>query len=700
MKIRILPPLAVLLLGVALGSAQSAPAAASDSTAEPSRKAKTGSGQPDKAAAYYHYALGHVYEEMAGMYGRSDYANRAIQEYRLAMENDPASGYLDAALAELYAKTGRIRDAVTEAQEILKRDPNNIEARKLLGRIYLRSLGDMQSGTQSTEVLKRAIEQYEALVKLQPSSVEDHLLLGRLYRLNNEIDKAENEFTTAIKIQPYSEEAITTLAYLYNEKGNPARAAEVLNSIPDANRSGRLYSALGYTYEQQKDYKKAVSAYRKAVELDHDNLDAMRGLAQNLANDGQADAALEQYKIIVEADPQDPQSYMRMAEIYRRDGKFDQALDALKQAQKYVQDSLEVPYHMAIVYQALGRTEEAITTLQDLVKKTEKPQGNYTSGERNNLAVFLERLGSVYRENGKTQLAVETFRRMLSLGDENMSRGYQEIVDTYREAKNWAQAMAVAKEGVSKLPKDRNLKLTLAAQLADSGQGEQALAQAKSLLKGAPEDREVYLSLAQMSSRLKRYKEAEEFMNQAAGLSNSPEEKSYLYFVWGAILERQKRYDEAEQMFRKVLDNDQRNAMALNYLGYMLADRGVRLEEALGYLKKAVALEPQNGAYLDSIGWAYFKLGDYDRAEDNLRRASERIGNDPTVQDHLGELYAKTGRLKLATVHWERAIAEWNRSVPAEIDNNDIQRVTKKLESAKVKLARQQGANKAEAAKP
>ena len=124
--------------------------------------------KPDQAAAYYHFALAHMYEEMMAMYGRSEYATKAIEEYRLAIENDPSSEYLNASLAELYAKTGRIRDAVLEAQEIIKRDPDNLEAHKLLGRIYLRSLGDLQPGTQSREVLTLAIEQYEAMVGSSP----------------------------------------------------------------------------------------------------------------------------------------------------------------------------------------------------------------------------------------------------------------------------------------------------------------------------------------------------------------------------------------------------------------------------------------------------------------------------------------------------------------------------------------------------
>ncbi len=129
--------------------------------------------------------------------------------------------------------------------------------------------------------------------------------------------------------------------------------------------------------------------------------------------------------------------------------------------------------------------------------------------------------------------------------------------------------------------------------------------------------------------------------------------------------------------------------MALNYLGYMLADRDTRLEEALGYIRRAVALDPQNGAYLDSLGWAYYKMGNYDLAEENLRRASERINNDPTVHDHLGELYMKTGRLKLAAANWERSLEEWNKTIPAEMDTDDIAKVQKDLETARVKLAKQ-----------
>src|SRR5271165_6597757 len=309
------------MISVAAAAAGQSTQTSADSKQPETTAPQSSPRKVDRSAAYYHYALAHMYEEQVTVYGRSDLANKAIEEYRQAIEADPSSEFLTAGLAELYVKTGRIRDAVLEAQDIIKRDPKNLEAHKLLGRIYLRSLGDMPGGSGSDNVLKLAIEQYEEIVKLEPNNVDDHLLLGRLYRLNTDLQKAEAEFKTAIKLDPSSEEAVTTLAMLYTDEGDSARALQVLASVPDTARSAKLYSALGAAYEQRKEYKNAIDAYRHAVVLDRDNLDAIRGLAENYMNDGQLDAALEQYKVIVDSNPEDAQSYVRISEIYRRQSK-------------------------------------------------------------------------------------------------------------------------------------------------------------------------------------------------------------------------------------------------------------------------------------------------------------------------------------------------------------------------------------------
>jgi len=679
----------MILVAVSAAAGQTSPSSSSDSKQADSKPAQSSPRKVDRAAAYYHYTMAHMYEEMVTAYGRSDLANKSIEEYRLAIEADPSSEFLTSGLAELYVKTGRIRDAVLEAQDIIKRDPKNLEAHKLLGRIYLRSLGDMPGGNGSDNVLKLAIEQYEQIVKIEPTNVDDHLLLGRLYRLNNDLQKAESELKTAIKLDPGSEEAVTTLAMLYTDEGDTAHALQVLSSVPDSARSAKLYAALGAAYEQRKDYKSAIDAFRHAIVLDRDNLDAIRGLAENLLNDGQLDAALEQYKVIVDSNPEDAQSYVRMAEIYRRQAKYDLALENLKKADTLVPESAEVPYSMAAVYQAQGRYDDAIKLLQDLLKKTESSQS-----DRNNRGIFIERLGMIYREQENYTAAVETFRKMLTLGDDNARSGYQEIIDTYREAKQWAQATAAAKEAVQKLPDDRDLRIVLDAQLADTGETDKAISDVRSMLKGGQEDREVYVRLGIMYTRAKRWNDAMEALGKAEQLSTKTDDKAYVWFLRGDVYQHQKMFDQAEAEFKKVLNSvspsDPQSGATLNYLGYMNADRGVKLDESLTYIKQALVLEPNNPAYLDSLGWAYFKLGKYDLAEENLTKAAVHMSSDPTVQEHLGDLYQKTGRLKLAAAHWDRAVQEWNKTVPAEVDNEALAKVQQELDAAKVKLAKEE----------
>ncbi len=665
----------------------------SDSNAPGAKPAQTSPRKVDKSAAYYHYTLAHMYEEMVTAYGRSDLALKATEEYRLAIEADPSSEFLTSGLAELYVKTGRIADAVKEAQDIIKHDPKNLEAHKLLGRIYLRSLGDMPGGSGSDNILKLAIDQYETITKLDPDSVDDHLLLGRLYRLNNDMQKGEGELKTAIKLDPSSEEAVTTLAMLYTDEGDTAHALQVLSSIPDSARSAKLYAALGAAYEQRKDYRSAIDAFRHAIVLDRDNLDAIRGLAENLLNDGQLDASLEQYKVIADSNPEDAQTYVRMSEIYRREAKYDLALENLKRADTLVPDTMDVPYSIAAVYQAQGRYDEAIKILQDLLKRTEKSETGSSQADRNNRAIFIERLGMVYREQENYAAAVDIFRKMLPLGEENARSGYQEIIDTYREAKQWPQATAAAKEAVQKLPDDRDLRMVLDAQLADTGEVDKSTADIRSLLKGGPEDREVYLRLGIIYTRAKDWNKALEALAKAEQLSTRPDDKAGVQFLRGDLYQRQKMFDQADAEFRKVLaatsPTDPQSAATLNYLGYMNADRGVKLEESLNFIKQALSFEPNNGAYLDSLGWAYFKLGKYDQAEESLTKAETHMSKDPTVQEHLGDLYQKTGRLKLAAAHWDRSVQEWTKTVPAEQDTEAFAKVQQKLDAAKVKLAKE-----------
>ena len=167
-----------------------------------------------------------------------------------------------------------------------------------------------------------------------------------------------------------------------------------------------------------------------------------------------------------------------------------------------------------------------------------------------------------------------------------------------------------------------------------------------------------------------------------------------MWFSRGSMLERQKKFDEAEKEFRRVLERNPNNAAALNYLGYMFADRNVKLAEAEKMIRKALEQEPGNGAYLDSLGWAQYRLGKYAEAEGSLKQAVEKVPRDSTIQDHLGDVYLKMGRLKDAITAWEKSMQAWQNASAAEREGLDMAKVQKKLEGAKTRLSKEGGAGR------
>ena len=648
---------------------------------------------PDHASAYYHDSLAHLYEELAISNGRPDYATQAIEEYKLALTADPDSKYLQDGLSDLYFRLGRIRDAMTSAQDRIKKNPNDLASHKLLGKIYLRSLGDMQ-GPQANEVLQLAIAEYQKLAQLEPKNLETHLLLGQLYGLNKDTAKAEAEFKLAQGLDGNSEDAVLNMARLYSEQGNTQQAIDTLSAIPAADRGARVNFALGASYDLLKKNKEAIAAYRAALDDEPENTDALHALAQDLLNDNQLAAALPVYQQLVAADPNDVDSYVRIFDIQRRQGKYDDALATLKKAKALSTggDNLELAFNEAQLYDALSRYDDAIAALKAVLNATHRSL--YSAPEKSNRAIFLDRLGSIYREAGKTSDAVDTYKEIIALGGEFVARGYDGEVEAYRDAHQWKDALAAAVEATKAMPGDKRVELMYASQLADSGQGDEALKLANAQLTNTAEDRDLLFSIAVINLRLHHSAEAMSDLDKAESYATTPDQHLSIDLMRATVYDHDKQFDKAEAEYKKALAIDPQNATVLNDLGYMYADRGVHLDEALKMIQKAVDFEPQNGAYLDSLGWVYFKLGQYGPAEENLHKAIDRQASDASIHDHLGQVYEATGRLQLAVGQWERSMTEYAHTLPADADPADIAKVKHKLDDARTKLARNNGAPK------
>jgi tetratricopeptide (TPR) repeat protein len=645
--------------------------------------------EPDRAAAYYHYSLGHLYAELAGAYGnKGDFLNKAIENYKLAMKADPGASFLSEELSDLYIQAGRLREAVVEAEDALKKDPNDVNARKILARIYTRLIGDSQQKGINQDMLRRAIEQYKKIGEVEPDDVDNWIMLGRLYKVQQNSVEAEKAYKKALEVEPDNEDALIGLAMVYADLGDNQRASEVLKKVVDKRPTLRTLTALASSYEQLKEYDLAAQTYRRALEISPRS-DIKRALAQTLLLAEKTDEALKVYKELIQEDPKDFQSQLRLSQIYRQQGQFGKAREALDQAKELVPDNLEIRYNEVSLLEAEGKIPEAISALNEILTSTE--QKTYNSAERANRAVFLERLGLLYRSNEQYGEAVRVFRQLLELDPSLGARASAQISDTYRQAKDFVKAEQESEAAYKKYPDDRMVAIVRATVLADTGKGDQAVTIVRKLLKSS-NDRETWLALAQIYDKTKDYAELGKAIDQAEKLSESDDEKVGVYFMRGAMYEKQKKYDEAEAEFRNVLKLDPKNASALNYLGYMLADRNVRLTEAHEMITKALEYEPNNGAYLDSLGWVLYRMDRLQEAEDYLLRAVQKVSHDPIVREHLGDVYFRQGKLKDAIAQWEISLKEWSTSPASEKDPEAVAKIQKKLESAKVRLAKEASA--------
>jgi tetratricopeptide (TPR) repeat protein len=640
-----------------------------------------------RADAYYNYSMGHLYAELAGAFGnRGEYVNKAIDHYKEAIKADPDTRFLSDELSDLYLQTGKIQLAVTEAHDRLKRDPDDLDARRLLGRIYTRMIGDVRAKSINENMLKQAIEQFEKIGEKDPKDLDSWLMLGRLHKIGQNSIASEKAYKKVLELDPVNEDALTGLAMVYSDLGDAKSASEMLRRVTDKNPTLRTLTALATTYEQMREYQLAAETLRRALKLAPDNFEVRRALAQNLMLSEHVDESLKIYQELSKADPQDVQVLLRLSQLYRQQRAFDKARDASQRARKLDPENLEIRYNDVNLMDAEGKTAEAITELQGILETTASKE--YGPPERSNRVIFLERLGLLYRSSDQPEKAAESFRAIGQLDPDLGARSAAQVIETYRLAKLYDKAEQEAEAAHAKYPKDRMVTLIRASVLAESGKAEKAAAELKALLTGK-DDRDTYMAMAQAWDKAKNYSEMAKALDLAEKFSNSREEKEGVVFLRGAMFERMKKFAQSEAEFKKVIDLNPKNASALNYLGYMLADRNVRLQEAHGLIARALDLEPQNGAFLDSMGWVYFRMGKLSEAETYLLRALEKSVHDPAIHDHLGDVYAKQGKLKDAIAQWERSRKAWESSSPSDLDHNEIAKVTKKLEGARIRLAKE-----------
>ena len=614
--------------------------------------------EPDRAASYYHYALAKWYEN------NGDF-NRAESEMRLALETNPTSSEIHYELGAMYARMRNIQEATHYANESIRLDSENPDPHWLLVNIHLNSRRRVGafSGNAGNDGLRQAVRELEILEKLTPEDERVYYALGGIYF---ELGDTEKAIAAYEKYQKYSgsDNGYREIARYYASVNNIDMAVEYLKKglelQPDSAESLVL---LGNIYLSQGKNKEGAAVFKKLFEISNGNAQSMRQLAFALfeAKDyGEAAGVLEE---LAKKTRPERLSQVLLGRCYFEMNRYSDAIVVFNEVLTRAADDVEAQFYLGESYLRIGRYADAAKIYESLLRDRENPE------TLKNRALFSERLASIWLELGNYEKAIDLYEEIA----ETDPRINSQLLNAYRISEKYEKGIALGKELLAKTPGDIFIGIVYARTLADAGKKKEGAELLSGLLQSNPDNVQIYINLSEIYRQDKRYSEAEKILLSGEERNRKdPEAVEQLKFQRAAFYEQQKSYDRAEQLFKEILETSPDNAQALNYLGYMLADRGTRLDEAIGYINRALEYNPENGAFLDSLGWAYFRLGDMENAEKYLLEAGGISSNDSTIHDHLGDLYFKLGQLAKARDYWEK-------TVRISKDPEEVQKVRRKL---------------------
>ncbi|HEY2933911.1 MAG TPA: tetratricopeptide repeat protein [Acidobacteriota bacterium] len=613
-----------------------------------------------ESEAQYHFMQARLAEAIGDF-------TTALAEYEAALKADPKNAQLMAEYAASLAGMDRYEEALQKAKKAIEIDSSNVDAHLLLAEMNFRLAGRDSSARTA------AIAEYEAVLKLDPENPSALSALGRYYIRASQYAKAEQLLDALSKIQPDDGEAIFLLSVAQAEQEKFEAALANVKRVLEFNPSNVPVLLLqGNIYERLRDIEKAIATYQQVLSFRPDESEAKKRLAALLAEKGETKDATQILEDLVKRNPFDSSVLLELGKAQREQKKFGEAIASFRSAAKTDPDNVEVSYWLAATLGDTGQREEAVAILKNVLEKHDAAD---PAKQRRRLPILLQ-MGTIQQDDAQYDAAVSTFQQLLRSYPDDF-RAYLYLTHAYKLKKDWSRAAETISRGRQKFPDEGSLAIAeaqIVAQQKGVPEGLKLLDAliAKNLSK-AEHDEALMLPLklnrVQILFEHHSYEQAE---NQLQALLKEYPDNEQVLFQLGAVYERQKKFDKAEQLFRRLLDKNPKNAGVLNYLGYMWADRGENLQQALEYIKKAVEMDPFNGAYLDSLGWVQFKLRDFDLAKANLNKAAKIVRNDPTIHEHLGDLYERLG-------NYQEALQAYSLSLANQTDAEDSDKVKQKV---------------------
>jgi tetratricopeptide (TPR) repeat protein len=271
-------------------------------------------------------------------------------------------------------------------------------------------------------------------------------------------------------------------------------------------------------------------------------------------------------------------------------------------------------------------------------------------------AEALYGIGTMLTHSGGEDLALVYLQLSLYLAPSH-SLALLSLADLYESVKKPAMAIKIYERVPAASPLKRNAQIQLATDLDASDRSDEAIKILKGVTAEDPKDLEALKALGNIERSHKKFADCTLTYSQAIDALPNPNEKSawVSYYFRGICEERSKEWSKAEVDMKKALELQPEQPHVLNYLGYSWIDQGINLDEAMKMIKRAVDQRPDDGSIIDSLGWAYYRIGNYDEAVKTLERAVDQMPQDPTINDHLGDAYWRVGRTLEAKFQWAHA---------------------------------------------
>lgn len=468
-----------------------------------------------------------------------------------------------------------------------------------------------------------------------------HYLKAQLLEKRGETAQALAEYEEALAHDPRSAFICAQAAELGLEGNQPEKAllwALRLAELEPAKAASHVL--LGRAHWAGGDAATAEKAFEKALKLDPESADSILNLASLLAVRSPEKARKLLEKFIVKHPDHAAEAHFQLAKLDVEAGKTDKGIERLKKGLALEPENLALHFALAQTYETKHDTEAAIAQYQKILEL-----------EPYNVAV-LDHVAEILDSRGLPEEARARFEQAAALSPNDPAANLWLSVDWERRGEFGRAAEQLKKS--AGLSDDPSLQLRLSYYLSQAGRLKEAVGVLEHAHVKWPSNDQIAYFLALGYDDLKQPAKAAETLREVLALKPDFRDARFQLAI---LLEKAGDFVEAEKEFRVILGDKADDAAALNYLGYTLIERGERLAEATELITRAVALDPQNGAYRDSLGWAYFKLGRSTEAVRELADAVKLVADDETLWDHLGDAFAAVGSTEAAWRAWKRAEA-------------------------------------------